>query len=190
MLKNRKYYFDYGNILKKIFCYLIQFMVNLSISLILSFICFRLMSSVSANIDSETVIYIVNTMICTMFGIAVFFFICFTFFPRRITISESYIKITKNAINTLNVKSWFSEVVLFSSIVICESFNKKRTYKRDMFMRQQTYPCTFCNWNSLVKITDKYGNQYYVPVKNSDDFIKEVKERVNIYRREQGLEEI
>ncbi|MCM1285357.1 MAG: hypothetical protein NC213_09310 [Acetobacter sp.] len=190
MLVNKKYYYDYGNILKKIFCYLIQFMINLFVMLALSFICFILMTSISTRIDSEIVTRILNTIICAVLIISALFFICFTFFPRNVTISRSYVKITKNAINTLRGKSWFSDIISFTSIVDCELFDKERTYRRDMFMRQNTYPFTFCNWNSIVKITDKYGNRYYFPVKNADDFIKEVTERVNIYRKEHGLEEI
>ena len=40
--------------------------------------------------------------------------------------------------------------------------------------RGNDYAVSIFNWDSLVKIKDKSGHKYYIPVKNADDFIDEV----------------
>lgn len=68
-------------------------------------------------------------------------------------------------------KGIFNQKILFKNIVYCDyseyiPFGSQR--------RGNDYAVSIFNWDSLVKIKDKSGHKYYIPVKNADDFIDEV----------------
>lgn len=170
----RTYKFDYGNVFKKILCYLIQFIANSGVILFGFVFCFILVQFVSNNLGNTVGTYILNVLLVIIQAAISLFFGIYTFLPRKVVLHDNYIKIQKNAMNFFVGKSWFSEVVPYTSIVSCELYDNTITCRNSQFLRQQAYPCTFFNWDSLVKITDKYNNSFYIPVKNAENFIEEV----------------
>ncbi len=179
MLKKdlKVYKFSYGNIFKKILCYFLQFMINISI-IMLSFAVYAMLTYYLAkNTDNNIFIKILAAILTVIMILTGLFFTCFTFFPRRIVMYDNYIRIQKNAINTFIGESSFSTVIPYSTITSCDMYDREFTYRRCIFIRQRVYPCTFFDWDSLVKITDIFGSKYYIPVKNAEDFIDEVNQR-------------
>lgn len=174
------YKFDYGNIFRKFLCYLIQFMANSGVILFGFVFCFMLVQLVIDNISNDIVVHILSILLIIIQSAISLFFGVFTFLPRKVVLYDNYIKIQKNAMNFFVEKTWFSEIIPYSTIESCILYDKKITYSRSSFMRQKTYPCTFFNWNSLVKITDKYNNNIYIPIKNAVDFVEDVNEMVAI----------
>lgn len=182
MMKNnlKIYKFNYGNVFKKILCYFLQFMINVGV-IMLSFAAFSILTYYLTKAANNNIfIKILVVMLTIVMLITGLFFICFTFFPRRIVIHDNYIRIQKNAINTFIGESSFSTTIPYSTITSCNMYDKKFTYRRYMFMRQRVYPCTFFDWNSLVKITDIFDNRYYIPVKNAKEFVDEVNKRISL----------
>ena len=173
------YKFDYGNLFNKFLCYLIQFMANFTVIIISVVIYFILIQSIMDNADNSIILKILHIALTVLLILTVLFFSCFTFFPRKIIVNNSYIKIQKDAMNFLIGKTWFSSIIPYSSITECSIYDQEITYGRYSFLRQQTYPCTFFNRNSLVKITDKYGDKYYLPIKNADEFVKTINEKIS-----------
>lgn len=182
MLNNntKVYKFDYENNLKKILCYFIQLMANLSVIVLLFIIYFMISQMILTNISNETIVNIFSIFITILLIILSLFFMCFTFFPRKVVLNENYIKIQKNAMNFFVGKKWFSDIIPYSSIISCSILYREIANKNPAFIRQQTYPCTFYNSNSLVKITDKYGESYYISIKNSNGFVEEVNKKREI----------
>jgi len=176
--KMMRYKFDYGNGLKKLLCYLIQFMANSGVIIVSLILHFTLTQSIIKGISNDTVAKVLLILFTALLISIALFFICFTFFPRNIVVTDNYIKIRKNAMNFIIGKSWFSSIIPYSSITSCTLYDEELTYGRLKFLRQQVYPCTFFNSDSLVKITDKYGEKYYIPIKNTEEFVEEVNKRI------------
>lgn len=182
MLNNctKVYKFNYENPFKKFLCYLIQLMANLGVIIFLSVLHFMILQVIVAYISNEIVLNVLSITFTIVLILLTLFFICFTFFPRKVVLNKNYIKIQKNAMNFFVGKKWFSIIIPYSSIISCSILYKEIARKNTAFIRQQTYPCTFFNWNSLVKITDKYGESYYIPIENPNSFIEEVNKRTQV----------
>lgn len=180
MLNTCTYKFDYENKFKKFLCYLIQLMANLSVIIFLFIIHFMISQAIVACINNEILLNVLSIMFTITLILLTLFFLCFTFLPRKVVVNENYIKIQKNAMNFFVGKRWFNTIIPYSSIISCSILYKEIAHKNTAFIRQQTYPCTFFNWNSLVKITDKYGESYYIPIENPDSFIEEVNKRTQV----------
>lgn len=170
------YKFAYGNDFKKFLCYLIQLMANNGIIIISLAIHFTITQWIM-DISNKNTANVLVRFCSVILVVVILFFMCFTFFPRKVVLYDNYIKIHKNAINFFLDKTSFSCIIPYSSIVYCHVIYKESVYKNPDFFRQQAYPCTFFDWNSLVKITDKYGEDYYIPIMNTTDFISEVNKR-------------
>lgn len=171
--------FDYGNLFNMFLSYLIQFMANTFAVLFAFWVYMYLMYLLTGSINNvfRNILFVCLTV---NFIAIVLFFVVLTFLPRRIILNNSYIKIQKHAMNFIGGETWFSSTIPYSSIVCCSKFISV-TRRNISFLRQRTYPCTFFNRNSLVEITDKFGKKYYVPVKNAEEFIKEVNRRINSF---------
>lgn len=137
------YKFDYGNLFNKFLCYLIQFMANFSVIIISVVIYFILLQSIMGGADNSIILKILHIALTALLILTVLFFICFTFFPRKIIINDSYIKIQKNAMNFLIGKTWFSSIIPYSSITECSIYDEEITYGCSSFLRQQTYRTHF-----------------------------------------------
>lgn len=170
------YKYDYGSLIKRLLSYLIQFMAN---SCAVIFIGLGVMSLMMwLNSFNGIIKNLSAVVLFTLFFVIFMSFLLLTFLPRKIVLKDNYIKIDKHAINFFPGESWLSVVITYQQVVSCEKF-ENINYDNAAFIRQKTYPCTFYNKNSLVKIVDKYGKKYYIPIKNADDFIEKVNERIN-----------
>ncbi len=137
------------------------------------------------------VLYVTNELkvfvICSIILCSLSAIVSFTlsFRAKKVIINDLAILVKRNSIFVLTDR--FNDCVLFSEIESCDLYIDERIkWPPDT----KKYAVRFFDWDCAVQIIDNKNNEYIIPVENAEDFIDDVTERVNKYRRENGLEEI
>ena len=172
--ENQIYKFDYGNPFKRFLSFLIQFMLNSCIVIFSFVIYFCLFQFLVNNLGNKALTQILGTVITIIFVAVALLFLLLTFLPKRIILSDGGIKIRRNSVPPSIKRFHFNDFIPYSSIQLCGLYDKEINYRRAMYLRKNAFPFFAFNWKSLVKITDKYNNAFYLPIKNAKDFVEAV----------------
>lgn len=166
------YQFDFGNPVKKFVSYLYQFIANLGLSILIFVFDVCVLFIISDNISNSIIIKILYTALFIPSAAVILFFIVLTFLPKKIILTDYCIKVKRNALPQADFSSGFNDYIVYSQIVSCQIY-------RNNIYRGKNLPFVKFNWKNLIEIKDICNRQYYIPVKNPEDFIAEVNIRVN-----------
>ncbi len=169
----KKFEYDYGNKFKKILNYIIIFITNIGLFMFIFFILLILLGIIfNMVIDLKFVKYIVLIIFIFSSIYLMYKFILVTFTKKEVVLYESYLKIKKGFIDIFPFG--FNNSIQYNNIVSCEYCSVKKT----LFYDGKSYAILFFNYNSLVRIVDEKKHEYYIPLKESKEFICEVNQRI------------
>lgn len=175
----KEYKIAYRNWFNSFFSYSISAVFNLMFFEIIAIILCVLVLYVTNELK---VFVICSIILCSLSAIVSF---TLSFRAKKVIINDLAILVKRNSIFVLT--DWFNDCVLFSEIESCDLYIDERIkWPPDT----KKYAVRFFDWDCAVQIIDNKNNEYIIPVENAEDFIDDVTERVNKYRRENGLEEI
>ncbi|MCM1285358.1 MAG: hypothetical protein NC213_09305 [Acetobacter sp.] len=179
----KTYYFSYGGTLKKIFSKILMFILHVFYSVPFLLLFLSIFGDINVLLKNTVSLDILNVarkveVIVSVLILCVF--IIQPLFPQKVQIYNNSISIYRHTFSFWG----FNDTVLISDIE-----NVYISKNHDMGLK--SFPVGIIDWDNLVIIESSTRRLIYrIPVENSDDFIKEVTERVNIYRKENSLEEI
>lgn len=169
----KKFEYDYGNKFKKILNDIIIFITNLGLFMFIIFILLIMLGIIfNMVIEFKFVNYIVLIIFIFSSIYLIFKFLLVTFTKKEVVLYESYLKIKKGFIDIFPFG--FNHSIQYNNIVSCEYYSEKKTF----FYDGKSYAILFFNYNSLVRIVDEKNHEYYIPLKESKEFICEVNERI------------
>lgn len=176
-MKTKIYEFSYGSTLKKVISKSISLMYNMMINGIILFIYVLLITAVNDRLKHLIGHDILELFRIIEIGLAIVissvFFIP-PFFKQKVEISEKIVKIRRHCLffSPLMIYRGFNDTILISQID--EIY--RPTSKDKLF---EPIPVNVVDWDNMViiKLNNSLGTTYYMPVKNSDDFINEMHKR-------------
>lgn len=105
------------------------------------------------------------------------FFIIPSFFKQKVELSDKIVKVYRHCLffSPFMIFRGFNDTILISQIDEIYRPTTKEKYLKPI-------PVGVIDWDNMViiKINNSLGTKYYMPVKNSDDFIKEINKLRNI----------
>ncbi len=105
--------------------------------------------------------------------------------PKKVIVNDLAVLVKRNSIYVLN--DLFNDCVLYSQIKSCDLYIDERI---KFGWDGKKYAVRFFDWDCAVEIIDNKNREYIIPVEDCYEFIYEVTERANDYRRKNGLKEI
>lgn len=143
--------------------------MNLFTPVILAFIifCFNARILDGCNVIIHRVLLYIESI---LFIVLSAYLAVLAFLPKKVVLYQNSIHVKRNNISSQG----FNDNILYSSIISCN------IYRGEHFHGRGSPSCSilFFDWDSLVEIVCEKNKKYYIPVKNTDDFIDEVNERV------------
>lgn len=185
---DKVYKFSYGGTFRKILCKIIHFFycacVGMLILYFLAFLFSELNYSVK-DIFSEKVINVM-TAIEIYFSLVVFIASLIpSFIPQKVIINDYEVKIRRNMIMlSIYLLRGFND-----NIMLCEIESVSKANLKLYDLRFTPLPSATFVLKDIVKIKTE-NKYYYVSVENSDEFVEELINRVNDYKRKHNMEEI
>lgn len=174
------YEFDFGNPFKKFISYFMYCFVNANIVFYLSLGMMGISASLKNNIDNLLLNRILAGIILTIIIAVIVFLFILTCRHKRVILTDYAIDIQRNSLPSLyHLNRGFNDYILYSDIDYCE-FNELYAQRKYRGIKDMVLPFVVFNNYSVVKIKDKYGGFYQIPIENAEDFIREVNERVDI----------
>lgn len=145
--------------------------MNLFTPVILAFIifCFNARILDGCNVIIHRVLLYIESI---LFIVLSAYLAVLAFLPKKVVLYQNMINIKRYNIPSAAITRGFTDDIPYSAIISCKLYNGSHYSK---FME---YSICFYNRNSVVKIVCDNNKEYYIPVKNTDDFIDEVNERV------------
>lgn len=184
----KTYNFSYGSVFKKFISKTVSFLYNTLVGVFVLLIFAFIFSGINYRLKGfidENYLDIIRRIEVYSFVIAyIGVFIFPSFLKQKVDVSDNMIKIQRNCLffSVFMIFRGFNDIILISKIT-----DIHRPIKKDAYM--QPIPVGIIDWDNLV-IIETESSYYYAPVENSKLFITDVTERVNEYRRKNGLEEI
>lgn len=174
-MNSKIYKFSYGNNLKKALSVLGFIIYNFIVGIFILFFIGLLISQINYKLEC---FINTNTMsIIKSFEIyaSIIFLVLFVFqalLPQKVIIDNEMIKIKRHCL-------FFSPLMIFrglnDTILINKIADIYRPISKDKFF--QPIPVNAIDWDNMIiiKINNSTETEYYVPVENSEEFIKQVK---------------
>lgn len=172
----KEYKIAYGNWFKKFSSYFINAVFNLMFfEFIVVIFCVLVLL-----ITQELRVFVIFSII--LFILSAIISLILSFKSKKVFINDLAILVKRNSIFVLT--DGFNDCILFSEIESCDLYIDERIkWPPDV----KKYAVRFFDWDCAVQIIDNKNKEYIIPIENADDFIEEVTERVNEYRRKNGL---
>lgn len=174
------YEFSYGSTLKKVISKFISLIYNITISIFVVFIVISIFTNINfyikniINDDTLNLIKIIEICICIVIPA---FFIIPSFFKQKVELTDKIVKVYRHCLffYPFMILRGFNDTILINQIDEIYRPTTKEKYLKPI-------PVGVIDWDNMViiKINNSLGTEYYMPVKNSDDFIKEVNKLRNI----------
>lgn len=173
---DKKYEYDYGNKARCIFSHLYGFWINFAIVFSLNtFMWIAVLYFFNTIIDGNKLPDFLMSILSGIFIIITFasfgYIIVCAFLHKCVVLKNTNIVIIKNRISPHPTRGQV-EAIPYYLIRTCE-------YEKDWQAKVpfNDYSVSLFNWESIAKITTISNKEYYIPLKNVDDFIAEVNER-------------
>lgn len=171
------YKFDYGNFFKFILSKLLELFYDFFTLLILLIplgVLYGYCENAFSNNEYAKRI-IVLLLVLNLIIIVLFLLVCFLM-PKTLVLYDDIMVINRYSIDYSYITRGIKDEILISSIVYCEIYDGKRP----LFWRARPYAIPFFNWNNLVEIRTKGKRIFLIPIKNAENFVREVNERVDL----------
>ncbi len=174
------YEFDFGNSFKKFISYFMYCFVNANIVFYLSLGMMGISASLKNNIDNLLLNRVLAGIILTIIIAIIVFLFILTCRRRRVILTDYGIDIQRNSFPSIyHITRGFNDYILYSDIDYCK-LNELYAQRKYRGIKDMVLPFVVFNNYSVVKIKDKYGGFYQIPIENAEDFVREVNERVDI----------
>lgn len=176
MLNKRIYNFDFGNKTKQILSYFLIWFSFIGLIIILTglrgYFCSVLTEKITnikfAHLLSLTLKYAIDFF--ALYGLII------QFIPKKIILDKKGIKVRRNCFIRLT-SGPFNDYIKYDNIKVCRMNQPEDKYSRYLPL---SFP--FCNWDSVVVVEERF-RRFYIPVKNSEEFIEEVNKRIDAINR-------
>lgn len=169
-----EYRFSYGSIFKFIFSQVILCIYNFFAFLIVAIPVALLYGEIESIFRENYVLMKIITILMTIFILIFALILCvFFFLPKKAVINSSFVTIKRYMLNFGYVLRGFNDEIFIKEIAEC----KKYVGDKYCLDRSEPYAVFFFDWDSLVEIRTIDNKRYFVPLKNSDDFIEEINKR-------------
>lgn len=174
-----EYKFSYGNFLKFVFSELFLIIFNSFSILILSIIEILVYGNIKYVFRDESELFIkIVTWFLALVWIIYFLYLFIIFFlPKKVVISENFLIIKRYMLNFKYFFRGFNDKVFIKDITECKIYGGERT----CLDRSEEYAVFFFDWDDLVEIKT-VKKRYLVPVKNAEDFIENVNNRIDEFK--------
>lgn len=178
VLMKLKYKFSYGNSIKYVISQIMIFILNIFGIVFLNLSIFSLFYCIYSLFNwKNKKIFFVNEFIGLILFASFFTLsLCMIiqFLPKCVILNDDSVKIKRHYLNPNYYIRGFNDKILIKKIVECKKYNGYR-YRLD---RSLPYAVYYFNWDDLVEINTENEKRYLIPIKNSDDFIKQVNLRM------------
>lgn len=188
IMGTKTYSFSYGSIIKKVLSKIISLIYNLFVGVLVLVILAFIISQINFNLKdlfSENVLGIIKKLEIYC-GVIIFsIFIIPSFLPQKAEIREDVVKVYRHCLflSIFMIFRGFNDTILIRQIE-----EVYRPVKKDKFF--EPIPVNVIDWDNMViiKMNNSLGTEYYIPVQNSEDFIKEVNKRRCDYTKNSNTE--
>lgn len=129
-------------------------------------------------LDNENTDYIYRIIRAILGCIMLIVMIVIPLIPKRVTVDNYFVTIRRNFFNLDILPKIWSWQLSYKEIVSCEMYNENYSKSRWVTSGNR-FVYYFPNWENVVVITTIYNRNYYVPVKNPEDFICDINSRIH-----------
>lgn len=175
------YEFDFGNPFKKFisyFIFIIAYLTLISYILIGSMVCLMALKN---SFENQIFLRVLSYIFLVLIVASVVLLFVLVFKQKRIILYDTGIYIKRNFFPSIDhINRGFNDYIMYYDIEYCELDDTYQKPINHMFYKLMDPPFMAFNNYSLVEIIDKDDKCYYIPVKNAEDFVREVNERVDI----------
>ncbi len=168
----KKFEYDYGNIFKKVLSYLLSIICNYFLLLVILFLSSGVLFSIYDSFNNS---FVSKILIMVLFVGDIILFLKFsfeTFRKRNVVLHDSFL-IAKRG-NFDFIPFGFKWKIEYSDMIRCERYEVKRFILNDG--KRMAIP--FYNNNSFVRIELEKGTSYYFQIKQPEEFVNEVNQRI------------
>ncbi len=179
---DKKYEYDYGNKTRCIFSHLLGYWYNFAHVTGLNLTMWAILFCVINYINTEApdfftpipafIMHIFLSIFILITVASFIYIIVSAFLHKCVTLKNAEIVIIKTSINPNFFTRGQIEKIPYYLIKTCE-YDEAWKAKISFY----DYSVVFFNWESIAKITTISNKEYYIPLKEVDDFIAEVNER-------------
>lgn len=181
------YVFSYGGKVKMFLSKSIILLYNCLCGFIIDYIFAYIVSDINHGLKNRVDEKIMNKMIFfeVCFGVIVMLvFIFISFLPQKVKIINDRVKVYRHCIFLLPFDIWkgFNDNINIGKIENIYITNRKDV---GYLLRYEPIPVAFIDWENMIIINTE-RSRYYIPVKNSEDFIKQVNmrmERIKLFEK-------
>lgn len=167
-----KYNYSYGSLIKKASSYFITLIGNLELFAISAIILFLLTGLFQMIFSPESAVttYIIRVFFIVAIGLLVYL-VVISFLNKQIILYDNLLVVKRHMINFRYFYRGFKDEILIREIAECKLYEGRHII-------DGPHSVVFFNWDDLVEIKTKDNKKYYIPVKNSQDFIHEIRTRM------------
>lgn len=167
-----EYKFDLGSTAKTTVSILIESFVHIFFMFIVLIVLFFAFGKLFNYISNEYIRSAFRVLHFLIDLLVIIFWNIALFRKKKIVLYNDLIYVGKNNLSDIFYlyTGIFNQKILYKNIVYCDYAEYIPIGSR----RGYDFAFLIFNYDSLVKIKDKTGHKYYIPVKNADDFIDEV----------------
>lgn len=177
-MNEKIYKFSYGNKVKEFISISVFALYNLMWGCILLLVLWMLLSKINYDLKAfinDDVLTVVKMIEVYASAVSLFVFVIQAFLPQSVKVDKQIIRINRHClfIDVFFIFRGFNDTILINQI--------KQIYRpidRDKF--HQPIPVNAIDWNNMViiELDNSTETRYYVPVENSEEFIKDINTRV------------
>lgn len=170
-----KYKFSYGNIINFLFSQYVIFNYHLFIWLLsLSIVGFVMNNIHRLFSEQKIILKVVEALPVSLIILWSLYLLIISFIPKKAIVNDNFIKIRKYFLNISYLFRGFNDEIFIKDIMECKIYDGKR-YRFD---RIGPYAVFFFNWDDLVEIKTKNEKTYLVPLKDANEFVKEISDKI------------
>lgn len=171
----KEYEFDFGNPFKKFLSYALCCFFYLSIIFYLFFGIFALLAYIDDSVRNSLFVKVLFYVLIAMITAFAIFLTVLNFRPKKVVLTNYAIDIQRNSLPSLyHINRGFNDYIMYSDIEYYDFDEQAPSYR---FYHLMDLPFIYYNYYSVVKIKDKKGRLYHIPVKKVVDFICDLDEK-------------
>lgn len=161
------------NMINTIISNVIQYFIDFAWGFMITNISLLIIMVINENIGMNSIIKFIIDAIMIVIALFLWSLLIMPFFPKKVILNNYFITIRRNTFNLDILPGIYKWEISYREIISCEMYNKHYSKSRWVSSGNR-FVYLFPSWKNVVVISTMDGKNYFIPMDDPDDFIKNV----------------
>lgn len=168
------------NIANTIISNIIQYFLDFAWGFMITNVSLLIIMAINDSVGMNSIIKFIIDAVMIVIALFLWSLLIIPFFPKKVILDNYFITIRRNTFNLDILPGIYKWKISYSEIISCEMFNKHYSKSRWVSSGNR-FVYLFPSWENVVVISTIGGKNYFIPMDEPDDFIKNV--IINVKRK-------